>query len=67
MQKDKVVRQQRQVAAVFFAASPLLLIVGVGLGWWKYRFYGRGQRRHSEANGHGQGTEAAHAADLPSR
>ncbi len=71
MRGKEVALRQRKVSAVFFAVSPTLLVLGVGFDWWKHRFYGRGQRRHSDASDHGHGNGqsagAAHAADLPSR
>ncbi len=64
IQGKKVTLKQRQVSAVFFAAAPVLLLMGVGLNWWKYRFYGRGLKRHSSASA-GNGNGAPHVADLP--
>ncbi|MCX7009325.1 MAG: hypothetical protein NTY53_19105 [Kiritimatiellaeota bacterium] len=72
MQGKKVALTQRKVSAVFLAAAPTLLIFGLGLSWWKYRFYGRGQKRRSsssagDGNGHGHngGNEVPSAAPLP--
>ena len=70
MQGKKVAHSQRVVSTVFLGAAPTLLIAGLGLGWWKHRFYGRGQRRHSASgsgHGHGQENGAPSAADLPTR
>jgi hypothetical protein len=66
MQAKKVALRQLKVSAVFIAAAPTLLLIGVGLNWWKYRFYGRGQRRRPpEGQGHDRGKGAPRATDLP--
>jgi len=72
MNEKKIARKQVIAGVIFLSSSPVLLVVGVGLDWWKHRFYGRGQRRHSSsssANGDGQGhgNGAPRAAELPTR
>jgi len=72
MNEKKIARKQVFAGVVFLASAPVLFGVGLGLGWWKDRYYGRGQRRHPEAAAHGNGprpgAEAApHVADLPTR
>jgi hypothetical protein len=74
MKRDKVVQAQRQVSLYFLGATPALLILGVGLDWWKHRFYGRGQKRRSSSsdsnggnggNGQGGSPESQRAEKLP--
>ena len=69
MQEKKVARKQLMVSMGFLAATPTLLILGVGLDWWKHRFYGRGQRRRSSSNnsenGNGNGSGNQRAEKLP--
>lgn len=69
MQRETPAMKQRKVSLYFLAATPMLLIMGAGLDWWKYRFYGRGQKRRSSSvgseSGNGNGSGNQHADNLP--
>lgn len=52
--------KQKQLAtsARFLVAAPVLLSLGLILGWWKHRFYGRGQTRRPSSKTR-EGNDAA--------
>ena len=69
-----VAHSQRVVSVAFIGTAPVLLLLGLGLNFWKHRFYGRGQRRHQHpeaASGDDGKTSGArvvaHATDSSTR
>jgi hypothetical protein len=73
MKTETVIQAQRKTSLIFLAVTPLLLIAGAGLDWWKHRFYGRGQKRRpppppdgtGEAGGNNNGPEVPRAEQPP--
>lgn len=55
LEEQSIAHRQRIVGVVFLTATPVLLALGLGLDWWKHRFYGRGRgsrshRSHASAS-----------------